>query len=48
MGSESCDRTAPEGCAQSSTVDEDRDSNGNNHTEQDEEEDGETNCQPHS
>ena len=47
-GSNSCNRTAPVVCVQSSSktaVDEDKDSNGNNHTKQDEEEDGETNCQ---
>ena len=48
MGSDSCNRTASEGCAQSSSntaVDEDTDNNGKDYTEQDEEEDGETNCQ---
>ena len=46
VGSDSCNGTTPEGCAQSSghtAVDEDTDSNGDDHTEQDEEEDGETN-----
>ena len=47
VGSDSCNGAAPEGCAQSSghtAVDEDTDSNGSHHTEQDEEEDGETDC----
>ena len=46
VASDSCNGTAPEGCAQSSghtAVDENTDSNGDDHTEQDEEEDGETN-----
>ena len=48
VGSDSCcNGTAPEGCAQSSghtAVDEDTDSNGGHHTEQNEEEDTETDC----
>ena len=46
--SDSCNGTAPEGYAQSSghtAVDEDTDSNGSHHTEQDDKQHAETDCQ---